>query len=122
MTQYSFDVFTSKRFGQVLLKRRGTPHWDAVVRGTAAVALLAIYPAARWPDVAGLVGFKSIQHFTRVFHEITDATPGAWRRKYQAGICKDVVIDPHFSNTNRTIAGQTAPYGRGSASLSEPRP
>ncbi len=58
-------------------------------------------------DVAGLVGFKSIHHFTRVFHEITGATPGAWRRKYQAGICKDVVIDPRFSNTNRTIAGET---------------
>jgi AraC-like DNA-binding protein len=58
-------------------------------------------------DVAGLVGFKSIHHFTRVFHEITGATPGAWRRKYQAGICKDVVIDPGFLNTNRTIAGET---------------
>ena len=58
-------------------------------------------------DVAGLVGFKTIHHFTRVFHEIAGTTPGAWRRKYQAGICKDVVIDPHFSNTNRTIAGQT---------------
>jgi AraC-like DNA-binding protein/mannose-6-phosphate isomerase-like protein (cupin superfamily) len=58
-------------------------------------------------DVAGLVGFKSIHHFTRVFHEITGATPAAWRRKYPAGICKDVVIDPRFSNTNRTIAGPT---------------
>jgi AraC-like DNA-binding protein len=55
-------------------------------------------------DVAGLVGFKSIHHFTRVFHEVAGATPGAWRRKYQAGICKDVVIDPRFSNTNRTVA------------------
>jgi transcriptional regulator GlxA family with amidase domain len=50
-------------------------------------------------DVAGMVGFKSIHHFTRVFHEIAGETPGAWRRKYQAGICKDVVIDPRFSNT-----------------------
>src|SRR5205807_5727309 len=58
-------------------------------------------------DVAGMVGFKSIHHFTRVFHEIAGETPGAWRRKYQAGICKDVVIDPRFSNTNRTIAGET---------------
>jgi AraC-like DNA-binding protein len=56
-------------------------------------------------DVAGMVGFKSIHHFTRVFHEIAGETPGAWRRKYQAGICKDVVIDPRFSNTNRVVSG-----------------
>jgi AraC-like DNA-binding protein len=55
-------------------------------------------------DVAGMVGFKSIHHFTRVFHEIAGETPGAWRRKYQAGICKDVVIDPRFSNTNRVVS------------------
>jgi AraC-like DNA-binding protein len=48
--------------------------------------------------VAELVGFKNIHHFTRVFHEATGETPGAWRRKYHEGICKDVCIDPHFSN------------------------
>src|SRR5260370_10516047 len=40
-----------------LVARHGTPAWDAVLRGTGIVALLAIYPTTRWPDVAGLVGF-----------------------------------------------------------------
>ncbi|MGH9396470.1 MAG: helix-turn-helix domain-containing protein, partial [Terriglobia bacterium] len=48
--------------------------------------------------VAELVGFKNVHHFTRVFHEITGEAPGAWRRRYLDGICKDVCIDPHFSN------------------------
>lgn len=54
-------------------------------------------------EIAELVGFKTIHHFTRVFREITGESPGAWRRKYQAGICKDVCIEPHFSNVNRTF-------------------
>jgi len=33
------------------------------VRGTGVVALLAIYPTLRWPDVAGLVGFLCITMF-----------------------------------------------------------
>ena len=53
-------------------------------------------------EIAELVGFKTIHHFTRVFHEIAGESPAAWRRKYQAGICKDVCIQPHFSNVNRT--------------------
>jgi AraC-like DNA-binding protein len=54
-------------------------------------------------EIAELVGFKTIHHFTRVFREIAGESPGAWRRKYQAGICKDVCIQPHFSNVNRTF-------------------
>ena len=54
-------------------------------------------------EIAELVGFKTIHHFTRVFHEIAGESPGAWRRKYQAGICKDVCIQPHFSNVNWTF-------------------
>ena len=57
--------------------------------------------------VAELAGFKTIHHFARVFHEITGEAPGAWRKKYQDGICKDVCIDPQFSNTNWTIPGVT---------------
>ena len=33
------------------------------MRGTGVVALLAIYPTLRWPDVAGLVGFLCITMF-----------------------------------------------------------
>jgi transcriptional regulator GlxA family with amidase domain len=55
-------------------------------------------------EVAELVGFKTIHHFTRVFREVAGESPAAWRRKYRAGICKDVCIQPHFSNVNRTFA------------------
>ena len=51
------------RLACVVLKRRGTPQWDAVLRGTGVVALLALYPAVRWPDIAGLVGFLCVTIF-----------------------------------------------------------
>jgi AraC-like DNA-binding protein len=54
-------------------------------------------------EVAELAGFKSIHHFSRVFHEVAGETPGAWRQKYRAGICKDVCIDPGFSNAIWTV-------------------
>jgi AraC-like DNA-binding protein len=54
-------------------------------------------------EIAELVGFKTIHHFTRVFHDLLGESPGAWRRKYQAGICKDVCIEPDFSNVNWTV-------------------
>jgi len=53
--------------------------------------------------IAEMVGFKTIHHFARAFHEVCGETPGGWRRKYQAGICKDVNIDPGFVNTNWTV-------------------
>ncbi|HEY3939781.1 MAG TPA: AraC family transcriptional regulator [Bryobacteraceae bacterium] len=59
-------------------------------------------------EIAELVGFKTIHHFTRVFHEIAGESPGAWRRKYQAGICKDVCIQPQFSNVNWTFPATVA--------------
>jgi len=40
-----------------LTRRRGTVQWDALLRGTALLGMLALYPALRWPDVAELVGF-----------------------------------------------------------------
>lgn len=50
-------------FARCLVARHGTPAWDAVLRGTGVVALLAIYPTTRWPDVAGLVGFFCLTLF-----------------------------------------------------------
>ena len=46
-----------RALGQALLKRHGTPQWDAVIRVTGVLCLLAIYPTLRWPEVAGVVGF-----------------------------------------------------------------
>lgn len=48
--------------------------------------------------IAEICGFKSVHHFNHVFSEITGQPPGAWRRQHREGVCKDVCIDPHFSN------------------------
>ena len=50
-------------FASSLLARRGTPEWDAVLRATGILALAAIYPALRWPDVAVLAGFLCLTLF-----------------------------------------------------------
>jgi len=47
----------------VLRRRYGSAEWDAVLRASGLVALLAIYPAWRWPAVAGLVGFFCLTLF-----------------------------------------------------------
>jgi uncharacterized membrane protein YdjX (TVP38/TMEM64 family) len=46
-----------------LCERHGTAEWDAVLRGTGVVALLALYPTLRWPWVAGLTGFLCLTLF-----------------------------------------------------------
>jgi uncharacterized membrane protein YdjX (TVP38/TMEM64 family) len=51
------------RLLDALCRRRGNAEWDAVLRGTGIVALLALYPAARWPWVAGLTGFFCLTLF-----------------------------------------------------------
>jgi uncharacterized membrane protein YdjX (TVP38/TMEM64 family) len=51
------------RLRDVLLRRRGNAEWDAVLRGTGVVALLALYPSIRWPWVAGLTGFLCLTLF-----------------------------------------------------------
>ncbi|MGH7673206.1 MAG: VTT domain-containing protein [Gemmatimonadales bacterium] len=48
------------RLARALVRRRGTPQWDAVIRSTGVLALLAIYPTVRWPQIAGLVAFGMI--------------------------------------------------------------
>ena len=58
-----------------LTHRYGTPQWDAVVRGTGLVALLALYPTIRWPAVAGIVGFLCITLF--VHGPLAPVLPGA---------------------------------------------
>jgi uncharacterized membrane protein YdjX (TVP38/TMEM64 family) len=51
------------RVARCLVARYGTPEWDAVLRATGIVALLAIYPVTRWPALAGLVGFFCLTLF-----------------------------------------------------------
>ncbi len=47
----------------VLKRRYGTAEWDAMLRASGVVAMLAIYPTWRWPAVAGLVGFFCLTLF-----------------------------------------------------------
>lgn len=54
-------------------------------------------------EIASLVGFRSIHHFTRVFHRITGVSPGAWRERYARGVRKDVNINPRFRNEDWTV-------------------
>jgi uncharacterized membrane protein YdjX (TVP38/TMEM64 family) len=51
------------RLVEVLTRRRGSPEWDVVLRATGVLALLAIYPAIRWPGVAGILGFLCLTLF-----------------------------------------------------------
>src|SRR6185503_15059064 len=51
------------RLVAVLSRRRGTREWDVVLRATGVLAALAIYPAIRWPGVAGLLGFLCLTLF-----------------------------------------------------------
>jgi uncharacterized membrane protein YdjX (TVP38/TMEM64 family) len=48
---------------RVLGRRYGSAEWDAVLRASGIVALLAVYPTWRWPAVAGLVGFFCLTLF-----------------------------------------------------------
>jgi AraC-like DNA-binding protein len=53
-------------------------------------------------ETAVRVGFKNVQHFTRLFTASEGMSPGAWRQHYREGIRKDVCINPRFSNPNWT--------------------
>jgi AraC-like DNA-binding protein len=59
-------------------------------------------------EITELSGFRTVHHFTRVFDQVAHETPGAWRRKNREGICKDVCIDPSFSNVILTGHGTDA--------------
>jgi len=62
----------------VLRRRYGSAEWDAVLRASGLVALLAIYPAWRWPAVAGLVGFFCLTLF--MSGPITVVVPAMFER------------------------------------------
>ena len=53
-------------------------------------------------EIAVRVGFKNVQHFSRLFASGEGMSPGAWRQRYREGIRKDVCINPRFENPNRT--------------------
>jgi AraC-like DNA-binding protein len=54
-------------------------------------------------EIASMVGFRSIHHFTVVFHRTTGTSPGAWRETFARGIRKDININPEFRNVDRIV-------------------
>lgn len=57
--------------------------------------------------IAEILGFPSVHDFSRAFKKITGVPPGRWRYENDAGICKDISINPFFKNENliRIIGG-----------------
>ena len=53
--------------------------------------------------IALLVGFKTVQHFTRVFKQVTDMTPAHWRSLEREGVGKDIYVEQAFTNPNLVI-------------------
>lgn len=50
--------------------------------------------------VAEILGFNNIHDFSRVFKKIAGVPPGKWKYDNNAGICKDISINPNFKNKN----------------------
>ena len=51
-------------------------------------------------QIAEMVGFKTIHHFTRLFNEVEGLSPGKWREKEKEGIKKNVFLNEKFTNKN----------------------
>lgn len=54
-------------------------------------------------EAADKAGFRSIHHFSRVFHHVTGMSPGAWREAHVHGIRKDINVNPQFHNVTFTV-------------------
>ena len=54
-------------------------------------------------EAANMVGFRSIHHFTRVFHRVTGMSPAAWREAQVQGIRKDINVNPGFHNVHLIV-------------------
>ena len=63
---------------------------------------LMIYSDYSLKQVAEMTGFKSIHHFSRVFHMLEGMTPGQWCKRERDGISKDIYINENFTNTVNT--------------------
>ncbi|MEK6793450.1 MAG: AraC family transcriptional regulator, partial [Spirochaetota bacterium] len=42
--------------------------------------------------IAAETGFENVQHFNRVFRELSGTTPGAWRKRERDGVRKDITF------------------------------
>lgn len=69
----------------------------AQLRIQAACELIR-YSDYELKQIAELVGFQTVHHFTRTFRKAMGEPPGAWRDRERAGIGKGVVFAPGFHN------------------------
>lgn len=67
------------------------PVYQKQVRLQAAKEKMA-YSEAALKEVAQAVGFKTVQHFCRVFKEQEGITPGQWLKREKRGIRKSIVF------------------------------
>jgi AraC-like DNA-binding protein len=88
-------------------------HFQAAM-GTSPVRYLSNYRIERAKDllrfsdyelkqIAKLVGFKTVHHFTRVFHETCKLSPGRWRDEQVRKIGSGVTLAQGFVNTFRNV-------------------
>lgn len=49
-------------------------------------------------QIAGMTGFNSIHHFTRLFGSTVGMSPGTYRDREKGTICQDINVDENFQN------------------------
>lgn len=63
-------------------------------------------------QIAELVGFKTVHHFTRVFGRIVGVPPGEFRNEIQRGIRKNVYISTAFEKRDNQVLPHPTTLGR----------
>jgi len=64
---------------------------------------LITYADFSFKQVALMMGFKDVHHFTRKFKSIEGVTPGTWRDKEHKKIRKNITLSPTFTNEDITV-------------------
>ena len=63
-------------------------------------------------QIAELVGFKTVHHFTRVFGRVVGVPPGEFRNEIQSGIRKNVYISTAFEKRDNQVLPHPTTLGR----------
>lgn len=63
---------------------------------------LILYSDYSLKEIANMVGFKNVHHFSRLFKQFEGITPGSWRNKEKEGVHKDIYLSKNFINLNYT--------------------
>ncbi len=74
---------------------------------------LIVYSDYDLKEIAMVTGFKTIHHFTRLFHKIQGLTPGQWREREKEGIRKGVFFNEAFKNQAKLHTVKSDSAGEG---------